>query len=134
MGVAIPADVQAWLKGQTFWHLTTLGADGAPQSSPVWADTDGTHVIVNSAIGRTKDRNMRGDARVALSAVNPENAYQTVEIKGRVVDIVEGQSAEDTIDDLAEKYLNQRPYPFRTETEKRVTFKIEPTYIGGWGR
>jgi PPOX class probable F420-dependent enzyme len=134
MGVAIPADVQDWLKGKTFWHLVTLGADGSPQCSAVWADTDGTHVLVNTAIGRTKDRNMRRDARVALSAVDPENAYATVELKGKVVDVVEGQPAEDLIDDLAEKYLSQRPYPFRTETEKRVTFRIEPTYVGGWGR
>jgi hypothetical protein len=70
---------------------------------------------------------------VALSSLNFENPYEAREIRGRVVDIVEGQPAEDDIDDLAEKYLGQRPYPYRTETEKRVTYRIEPTYVGGYG-
>jgi hypothetical protein len=76
---------------------------------------------------------MRRDGRVALSATNPENPYEAVEIRGKVVDIVDGQTAEDDIDDLAEKYLGQRPYPYRTPTEQRVIFKVEPTYIGGYG-
>jgi PPOX class probable F420-dependent enzyme len=133
MGVALPDDVQAWLRGKNFWHLVTLGPDGRPQTTPIWADTDGTHVIVNTAIGRAKDRNMRGNPNVALSATNPENPYEAREIRGKIVDIVEGQPAEDGIDDLAEKYLGQRPYPYRTETEKRVIFKVEPTYVGGYG-
>jgi PPOX class probable F420-dependent enzyme len=133
MGVAIPEKVQDWLKGKNFWHLVTLGPDGSPQSTPVWGSTDGTHVIVNSAKGRAKDRNVRSDPRVALSATNPEDPYEAVEIKGKVVDIVDGQPAEDGIDDLAEKYLGQRPYPYRSPGEQRVIYKIEPTYIGGYG-
>jgi PPOX class probable F420-dependent enzyme len=133
MGVAIPENVQSWLEGKTFWHLVTLGNDGTPQSTPVWGSTDGTYVLVNTAKGRAKDRNMRGDGRVALSATNPENPYEAVEIRGKVVDIVEGQAAEDDIDNLAEKYLGQRPYPYRTPTEQRVIYKIEPTYVGGYG-
>ena len=133
MGVAIPEKVQTWLEGKAFWHLVTLDSDGSPQSTPVWGSTDGTHVTVNTAKGRAKDRNMRSDGRVALSATNPENPYEMVEIRGKVVDIVDGQAAEDDIDNLAEKYLGQRPYPYRTPDEQRVIFKIEPTYIGGYG-
>jgi hypothetical protein len=70
---------------------------------------------------------------VALSATNPEDPYEAVEIRGNVVDIVDGQQAEDGIDDLAEKYLEQRPYPYRSPGEQRVIYKIEPTYIGGYG-
>jgi PPOX class probable F420-dependent enzyme len=133
MGVAIPDNVKTWLDGKTFWHLVTLGPDGSPQSTPVWGATDGTHVLVNTAKGRAKDRNMRRDGRVALSAINPENPYEAVEIRGKIVDVVDGQTAEDDIDDLAEKYLGQRPYPYRTPTEERVIFKVEPTYFGGYG-
>ena len=133
MGVAIPEKVQDWLKGKNFWHLATLHPDGSPQSSPVWGTTDGTYVIVNSAKGRVKDRNVRRDPRVALSAADPENPYEAVEIQGKVVEIIDGQPAEDGIDDLAEKYLGQRPYPYRSPGEQRVIYKIEPTYIGGYG-
>lgn len=134
MAVPIPDDVQAMLKGKLFWHLATVGPSGAPQSTPVWADTDGTHVIVNTALGRAKDRNMRATGRVALSTTDPSNPYGFVEIQGRVAEIVEGQPAEDGIDDLAEKYLGQRPYPYRASGEKRVIFKIEPTAIHTWSR
>lgn len=134
MAVAIPEGVQDWLDKPVFWHLATVNADGSPQSTPVWVTTDGPHVIVNTAIGRCKDKNMRRDGRVVLSSVDPENAYSFLEIRGTVVDIVEGQAAEDRIDDLAEKYLGQRPYPYRQAGERRVTFVIEPTAIYGWQR
>lgn len=133
MGVALSEKARTWLQGKTFWHLVTLGPDGMPQSTPVWGNTDGTHVLINTAKGRAKDRNMRRDGRVGLSATNPENPYEAVEIRGKVVDIVEGQAAEDDIDNLAEKYLGQRPYPYRQPGEERVIFKIEPTYVGGYG-
>ncbi len=129
MAVAIPESVQEKLKATTFWHLVTLNPDGSPQTTPVWADTDGTNVRVNTGKGRHKDVNMRRDSRVALSSVDLENPYDWVEIRGKVVEIVEGQAAEDDIDDLAEKYLNQRPYPYRTPTEARVIFVVEPTAV-----
>jgi PPOX class probable F420-dependent enzyme len=134
MAVAIPEDVQAMLRDKNFWHLATIGPSGAPQTTPVWADTDGTHVIVNTAKGRAKDRNMRAEPRVALSAFDPANPYGFVEIQGKVVEIVDGQPAEDGIDDLAEKYLGQRPYPYRGPGEQRVIFKVEPTAINTWER
>lgn len=134
MPVPIPDDVQAMLKGKHFWHLATIGPTGAPQSTPIWADTDGTHVVVNTTLGRAKDRNMRADGRVALSSFDFSNPYGFVEIQGRVVEIVEGQPAEDGIDDLSEKYLGERPYPYRKEDERRVIFKVAPTAINTWER
>lgn len=134
MPIAIPEDVRAMLKDKNFWHLATVGPRGAPQSTPIWADTDGTHVIVNSALGRAKVRNMRADGRVALSSFDFSNPYGFVEIQGRVVDVIEGQPAEDGIDDLSEKYLGERPYPYRKPDEQRIIFKVEPTSIVTWER
>ena len=132
MGIALPEDVQARLKDKNFWHLATLKADGSPQSTPVWADTDGTHVLINTAKGRAKDKHMRRDGRVALSSTLPDNPYSFVEIQGRVADIVEGQAADDAIDDLAEKYMGTRPYPLRQPGEERVMYKIEPTSLSSY--
>jgi PPOX class probable F420-dependent enzyme len=134
MSVAIPDDVKSMLKGKYFWHLATIGPAGRLQSTPVWADTDGTNVIVNTAKGRAKDRNMRAEPRVALSSFDFSNPYGFVEIQGRVVEIVDGQPAEDGIDDLSEKYLGQRPYPYRKPDEQRVIFKVEPRAINTWER
>lgn len=132
MGIALPEDVQARLKDKNFWHLATLKANGAPQSTPVWADTDGKHVIINTAKGRAKEKHMRNDGRVALSSTLPDNPYSFVEIQGTVAEIVEGQPAEDAIDDLAEKYMGARPYPLRQPGEERVMIKIEPTSLSSY--
>jgi PPOX class probable F420-dependent enzyme len=134
MGVAIPADVQDRLKGTYFWHLATVGPDGRPQSTPVWAETDGTHVLINTAKGRRKEQNMRSTGRVALSSIDLQNPYAFVEIQGKIVDTIDGQPADDLIDDLAEKYLGQRPYPYRKPGEERVIFKVEPTAVVVWER
>jgi hypothetical protein len=77
---------------------------------------------------------MRRDGRVAMSSFELENPYAFVEIQGRVVDIVEGQPAEDGIDDFAEKYMGQRPYPLRKPGEQRVIYKIEPVAFSSYAR
>jgi len=134
MGVAIPDEVLERLKGTFFWHLATVSSQGQPQSTPVWADTDGSHILINTAKGRAKERNMTQNGRVAVSCVDLGNPYAFVEIQGKVVDTVDGQAADDSIDDLAEKYLGQRPYPFRKPDEERVLFKVEPTAVVVWER
>jgi PPOX class probable F420-dependent enzyme len=82
-------------------------------------------IRVNSAKGRVKDRNMRRNPHVALSIVDPDNAYRYLELRGRVVEITEA-GADDHIDRLAKKYLGQDRYPYRRQGEVRVTYKIVP--------
>ncbi|MCL4395491.1 MAG: PPOX class F420-dependent oxidoreductase [Chloroflexi bacterium] len=99
--------------------------DGSPQVTPVWVDYDGTHVIVNSAKGRVKDRNMRRDSRVSLDLQDPDNPYRHLSIRGRVAEITE-DGADASIDRLAKKYLGMDRYPNRQAGEVRVIYKIEP--------
>ncbi len=110
---------------KAFAQLATLMADGSPQVSPVWCDFDGQNVLINTAKGRTKDRNMRRDPRVSLDIMDPDNPYRHLSIRGRVVDITE-QGADDHIDKMAKKYLNLDRYPNRQAGEVRVVFKIAP--------
>lgn len=108
---------------KTFAHLATLMPDGSPQVTPVWCDLDGQHVRVNSAKGRVKDRNMRRDARVALSLQDPANPYRYLEVRGRVVEVTE-EGADAHIDSLAKKYIGADRYPNRAPGEVRVIYKI----------
>ncbi len=124
----IPERFQDLLAKKTFFHLSTRMADGGPQVSPVWIDTDGDLIVVNSAKGRVKDRNMRAEPRVALSATDPENPYRALMIRGRVVKITE-EGAEEHIDKMAKKYLGQDKYPYRSPGEIRVLFYIEPVKV-----
>ena len=124
----IPASHADLLKEKkAFANLATLNADGSPQVTPVWVDFDGTHVLVNTAKGRVKTRNLEREPRVALAISEPENPYRYLGIQGRVTEITES-GADAHIDKLAHKYMG-KDYPFRAPGEKRVIVKIAPEKV-----
>ena len=108
-------------------HFVTLMKDGLPQVTPVWVTHDGSHVVVNTAEGRQKPRNLRRDPRVAVSVVDKNNPFRYVLVRGRVADIVGGEEAWESIEALSQKY-NGRPYP-RRDGEQRLMIKIEPEHV-----
>ena len=128
--VTIPEQYRDLFTKKAFAHLATVGADGAPQVTPVWVDFDGTHVRFNTAKGRVKVRNLARDARVALSIQDPDNPYRYVQVRGRVVETTE-KGADAHIDALAKKYLGQDKYPFRRPGEVRVMYKVLPESVQG---
>jgi len=130
--VAIPEKFRDILDKKSFVHLATNMSDGSPQVSPVWVDFEDDHIVVNSAKGRVKDRNMRNDDRVALSATDPDNPYRALMIRGRVSNITE-EGADEHIDRLAKKYLDEDKYPFRAPDEVRVKYYIEPLKVATMG-
>ena len=132
MAHEIPESHRDIFEKKAFAHLATLMPDGSPQVTPVWCELEGGQVLVNSAKGRRKDRNMRRDARVSLSLIDPDNGYRYVEVRGRVVEITE-DGAEAHIDRLAKKYLDLDEYPYRRDGEVRVIYRIEPTGISCMG-
>ena len=132
MAAAIPEKYVDLFQKKAFASLATLMPDGKPQVTPVWVDFDGKHLIVNSAKGRVKDRNMRRDPRVSLALIDPDNPYRHLQVQGRVVDITE-QGADQHIDKMAKKYLGQDKYPFRQPGEVRVIYKIEPDRTSAMG-
>lgn len=121
----IPEKYADLFQKKVFGNLATVNADGSPQVTPVWCDYDGKHVIVNSARGRRKDRNMLRDPRVALSILDPDNPYRYLEVRGRVVEVTEA-GADDHINKMAKKYLGVDVYPHRQPGEVRVLYKIQP--------
>lgn len=125
MSQAIPDKYRDLFSKRAFATLGTLMPDGTPQVTPVWVDFDGEHVIVNSAKGRQKDKNIRREPRVALAIIDPENPYRYLEIRGRVVEITE-HGADAHIDKMAKKYLGADKYPYRQPGEQRVIYKIQP--------
>jgi len=112
-----------------FLFVATINSDGSPQVTPVWTALDNGHITFNTAVGRVKERNMRRDPRVGLSITARDDPFSKVDIAGRVVDFVEGDEAYAQIDDLAEKYIGQRPYPWLRDDEKRVKIVIEPVRV-----
>ena len=112
--------------------LGTLFRDGSPQVTPIWFDTEGENVRINSAKGRAKDRNLRRDPRVALTVLDPTNPYRYIQIRGRVTKITE-EGADAHIDRLSKKYMGVDTYPMRTQGEVRVIYVITPERVTTMG-
>lgn len=111
-------------------HVVTLMRDGSPHITPVWVDTDGEHALVNTAEGRLKVQNVRRNANVALSVVDPADPWKTLQIRGKVVEITTS-GADAHIDKLAKKYMGKDKYPWRRPGEARVILKIKPEKVSG---
>jgi PPOX class probable F420-dependent enzyme len=113
---------------KAFACLATLMKDGSPQLTPIWFNTDGKHILINSAVGRVKDKNMRRDPRVTITIIDPRDPYRYIQIRGKVIEITK-KDAREHIDTLAKKYRGLEKYPSRDEDETRVTYKILPEKI-----
>ncbi|HSB08364.1 MAG TPA: PPOX class F420-dependent oxidoreductase [Blastocatellia bacterium] len=132
MAEVIPENFKDLFEKKAFANLATLNSDGTPQVTPVWVDYDGKYVLINSARGRRKDKNMERNRAVALSIQDPENPYRYLEIRGTVADITE-EGADQHIDKMAKKYLGADKYPGRQPGEVRVLYKIKPEHTSKMG-
>jgi PPOX class probable F420-dependent enzyme len=123
----IPDSHRDLFQKKAFANLATLMPGGQPQVTPVWVDYDGRYVLINTAEGRQKDKNLMRDGRVALAIMDPDNPYRYLEIRGRVAERTR-EGADAHIDSMAKKYLGQDKYPYRAPGEVRVIFKVQPEH------
>ncbi|MBQ0894313.1 PPOX class F420-dependent oxidoreductase [Micromonospora sp. U56] len=112
-------------------HVATVEADGTPHVTPVWVDTDGEHILFNTALGRQKSINIERNPVVAVSVADKADDFRTLWVKGTAELVTEG--ADEHIDRMAKKYLGQDTYPFRQPGEQRVIVRITPTQKLGRG-
>lgn len=122
-------------EGKNFAFIATLMKDGSPQVTPTWVDIDRNNntILVNTAKGRIKYRNVSRDPRVAISLIDLSNPYEMVTVRGRVVEHIKGKDADEHIDKLAKKYLGKEKYPRRTPGEERVLLRIKPELVARMG-
>jgi PPOX class probable F420-dependent enzyme len=129
----IPAGFLDLLTGKkAFANIATLQPDGSPQVTPVWFDYTNGVIRVNTAKGRVKARNMSVGSKVALSIMDPDNAYRYIQIRGTVTkEATDGAIAH--IDSLAKKYLDKDVYPWHSDKDMRVIYEITPSAAQGMG-
>jgi PPOX class probable F420-dependent enzyme len=132
MASTIPEKFSDLFQKRAFAMFATLMPDGHPQVTPVWCDLTDGHVVVNTAQGRQKDKNIRRDPRVTLTVIDPDNPYRYLEIRGRVEQITT-DGADAHIDKMAMKYLGKEKYPFRQAGEVREIVKVRPEHVSGYG-
>lgn len=131
MGVPLSPPVQRFLGEKVIAHLSTLMQDGSPQVTPVWVETDGENILVNTAAGRLKATNMQRDGRVALSIMGLGNPNRALYVRGQVKEIA-AQGANEQIDRLAAKYTGSTTYRLRAG-EQRLKVVIEPLRVRAKG-
>ena len=108
--------------------IATVNLDGSPQLTPVWGDCQDGYILVNTAEGRIKHRNVLHDSRVAVCVVAHDNPLDMTTIRGRVVDIIPDYDYTHA-DKLSKKYMDLPKYPFKRINEKRIVFKIKPEHV-----
>lgn len=129
----ITRPVAKLFQDKNFAFVSTLMKDGAPQITPTWVDIEEENaeysILINTAVGRIKHKNLSRDPRIAISVINRDNPYETITIRGRVIEQIRLDAAEEHIDKLAKKYLGVDKYPGRSPGEKRVILKVKPEKI-----
>jgi PPOX class probable F420-dependent enzyme len=116
------------IEGKNFASLATLMPDGSPQVSPVWVDHEGEVILVNTAEGRVKTKNVTRDPRVAISIFDQNDPYRKVLIRGSVIEVTK-KGAEDHIDRMAMKYRGLAKYPWRQPGVSRVLIRVKASRI-----
>jgi len=124
----LDAPIRALLEAKNFAHVGTTKQDGSLSVVPVWVDTDGEHLIVNSAEGRGWPSDLERDPRTTVTVMNLENPYEYAQIIGRVAERTH-DDAVDVINSLAKKYMDVDEYPFFQPGEQRVTIRIKPEKV-----
>lgn len=116
------------LKDETraFLFLATTMPDGSPQVTPIWFNTDGEYILINTNEGRVKDRNMKARPKVAMVIQDPSTPYRYLQIRGEVAEYTR-EGADEHINQLSLKYDN-KPWNYRAGQE-RIIYKIKPTHF-----
>jgi len=108
--------------------IATVMKDGSPQVSPVWANFEDGYVLINTAEGRIKHKNVLRDPRVAVSVVSKDNPLDMTTIRGVVTELIPDYDYSHA-DKLTQQYMNRPHYPFKRDDEKRVILKIKPDKV-----
>jgi PPOX class probable F420-dependent enzyme len=118
--------IQALLEQPNVAIVSTHNADGSILSTIAWVNTEGDELAVNSAVGRKWPTNLQRDPNVTVLVYPPDNPMEYVEVRGTAT-VDDG--ADEHIDALSKKYINQDKYPFRVPGEERIKFTIAPDHV-----
>lgn len=116
------------LTGKNFAHVAVIRPDGSPHVTVTWIDAADGSVLVNTAVGRVKDRYVRRDPRVSVTLHDEQDPYRWLRIDGAVEEFVTGQEADTHIDALNQRYHDGERWTVKAGQE-RVIYRIRPERI-----
>ena len=125
MAVELPDKIQKGNRGAAVLAPRDGNPDGTPQDSDVWIRAEDGKILVNTALGRKKPRNLDANPHVALSWVDPENATACARSRARSSTATPATRPRPT-STRREEVPRRGPYPWRKQGEQRVTYLVEP--------
>lgn len=131
MPASIPDNFANLFRKKSLAFMACRLKDGTLLVNPVWVDYDGSHVLINTAEGRVKDKALRRDPTVTVCIADPDNPYRYLEVRGRVEEITE-KGASEHIDTLSHRYIG-KDYPNRRPGEVREILRIRPERVNTFG-
>jgi len=124
----VPEEFRDLFRREAYGNFATVMPDGTPHVTPVWVDYDEERdqVLVNTATGRRKERNVRENPKVGMTVLDPDDPYRYVSIRGEVA-AVTTDGAVEHIDALAKRYFDVEEYPNHDDEDgERVVIRIDP--------
>lgn len=118
----------ALAKGSHLAVVATKMEDGSIQVHPMWCDTDGEHILLNTETHRPKFKNMERDSTITVLIQEDGNHWSWSEVRGKVAGFVHGDEARAHIDEMAKTYMGVDEYPNPIVSE-RVMVKVQPERI-----
>ena len=113
---------QRFLDNPYYAVVTTIRPDGTPHNTVVWVEQAAGEVSFNTATGRAKARHLERNPAVALTVVDPNDAYRWLSVSGTAE--VTREDADDQIDRLSEKYTGRARYTGHKPGEDRLKVRI----------
>jgi PPOX class probable F420-dependent enzyme len=130
---SIPDSHLDLLEGPIYAVLTTVSAAG-PENVVIWCSWDGQNVLVNTRGFSRKVKNIKANPKVALMAMDPQNPYRWLDVRGTVAEIAPDTDFSN-INSHAKLYTNKDEYyggvaPIeRKGKEDRVVLRIKPERV-----
>lgn len=125
----IDPSIRKLFEGKNFAFVSTLMKDGYPQITPTWIDIEDSNILINTVMGRIKQKNVSRNPKLSLAIIDQNNPYDMVTVRGKVMEQITGDAADEHIDKLAKKYLGKDKYPNIVPGEKRVILKVKPERV-----
>lgn len=132
MTETIPQNFQDLLEASVPVMLTTVMPDGQPQASPVWCLWEDGHIKISTTHDRQKAKNLREYPQATVLAIDPENQFRYLEVRGQAH--ISDEDPVAFVNRVAQSYVNQPYYggvmpEDHPEQERRIVVSIRPTHV-----